>query len=90
MKWLDRLDDLRTYYRDESFVSKVHKGDKRTMKVWLNYEDVDRLIEIAERAEFLYNKYDDKYCVICGSEAPPRYDMVHEADCPYSDEWRKE
>ena len=90
MKWLEELKER----PDEAAWNQ-----RGVMPRGLPHEEFDRLIEIAERAEFAVLPIDPDYtngCTICQTE----YDYVkgddgewvdvmkHSDDCPYSDEWR--
>ena len=98
MKWLEALKghmDGSNYIADVSKFSSSenehHIVSGRVMRIIWKFFEMDRLIEIAERAEW-GDKSDPfvNVCSICG------YDQVqfgkdgeHNITCPYSDNWKK-
>lgn len=83
MKWLDELKTI----RDKPI---RHEGYRKIMKFTLSWKQLDRLIEIAEGAEwgdYSIGQMYDYGCLFCKAEK--NADDKHEPICPYSDEWKK-
>ena len=87
MKWID---DAKRFHKMDTYQhQQYHPFDGDT---------IDRLIAIAERAEWAnYDGHDNLYqCPLCLQFNPRRggYKHIdinhlgHEKDCPYSDEWK--
>jgi len=83
MKWLDELKEA----IDPAEESRGHWPKELVGRyIYTMEKNIDRLIEIAERADHKYLAESENLylCPICHGY------MNHSSDCPYSDEWRKE